>query len=367
MKFVGEYPKEVKKLLIASLVSGINTVIISEPGWGKTEMALTTAQNVAPDGTVFIELDPSTPPETIKGTYDPAKMLDGKLERIITGTPYDPQAKIVILDEVWRANDVVFDALIHATAPKLVSPLERPIFWGTANWVNKSERNAALRDRFGLYMFLEGDLNAEEIVSEQLKNGMWDISWADDVPRWDECIKIRKEKPTKRSEDAVRAIVSTLVAEASKPADEKIMRPRFTVNPRRVGQWSEILFRLSVYYTGRANFDDASQAAEMLKYAYPILDKKTARDWHEITVSIANSFGSILDAIVQQCEMRAFEISSGSQSGTETVTKIANIIREALSNAKKACGDFNLTDKDPRYKNAEKRLNKVMSKSLRGE
>lgn len=365
MKFVGEYPKEVKKLFTASLVSGTNTIIISKPGWGKTEMALTIGKNVAPDGTIFIELDPSTPPETIKGAYDPAKMLDGQLERIVKGTPYDPDAKIVILDEIWRANDVVFDSLIHATAPKLVNPIDRPIFWGTANWVNKSERNAALRDRFGLYMFLEGDLNAEEVVSQQINNGMWDLTWADDVPRWEECIRIRKAKPTKKSEDTIKAVISTLVAEASKPADEKDLRPRFEVNPRRVGQWAEILFRLSILYHGKANFDDVSQAAELLKYAYPLMDKETARAWHEVTASIANSFGSVLDAIVKQCELKAHEIKNSGKSGNEVVTQMASAIRDAFDNAKRALRDYNLDEDDPRYQNATKRLNKIMSSSLR--
>lgn len=366
MEFVGQYPKEVKKLLIASLVSGMNTVIISKPGWGKTEMALTAGKNVAPDGTIFIELDPSTPPETIKGAYDPAKMLDGQLERIVAGTPYDPKAKIVILDEIWRANDVVFDSLIHATAPKLVNPIDRPIFWGTANWVNKSERNAALRDRFGLYMFLEGDLMAEDIVTQQLNNGQWDLSWADDVPRWEDCINIRKAKPTQRSLDAVRAVIATLVAEASKPADEKDLRPKFEVNPRRVGQWAEILFRLSVYHTGKANFDDVSQAAELLKYAYPLLDKETARAWHEVTSSIANSFGSVLDTIVKQCEMQAYEISRSGASGNDVITRMASVIRDSFENIKQARKDFNADEKDPRYQQAEKRLNSMMSTILRG-
>lgn len=366
MKFVGEYPKEVKKFFIASLVSGMNAIIISEPGWGKTEMALTTGKNVAPDGTIFLELDPSTPPETIKGAYDPAKMLDGQLERILTGTPYDPNAKIVILDEIWRANDVVFDALIHATAPKLVNPIDRPIFWGTANWVNKSERNAALRDRFGMYMFLEGDLNAEDVVVQQMNNGSWDLSWADDVPRWEECIRIRKVKPTKRSEDVIKAIVATLVAEASKPADEKELKPRFKVNPRRVGQWAEILFRMSVFYHGKANFDDATQAAEFLKYAYPVMDKETARSWHEVTASIANSFGSVLDSIVKQCEMKAHEIKNSGRTGNEVVTQLASAIRDAFDNAKKARQDFNVDENDPRYQQASKRLNSIMSASLRG-
>lgn len=171
MKWMGQYPKDVKLALIASAISGHHCIFVSEPGYGKTEMAHQAAKAVAgEDGRLMIPIDPSTPPEAIRGAWNPASMLQGKLERVVDGTPYDPTIKVVILDEIWRANDVCFDALIHVTGRKDIDQTTRPVFWGTANFVGKQDRTAALRDRFAIWMWLNPALPAG-LVESHLNNG----------------------------------------------------------------------------------------------------------------------------------------------------------------------------------------------------
>lgn len=292
MKFAGSYTQKFRSILTASAVSGQNLMAISSPGWGKTDMARATARGIAGDqGMIFIELDPSTPPEVIRGAYDPAALLNGELKRIVTGTPFDPNAKIVILDEVWRANDVLFDGLIHATAQKAVDPAKHPVIWGTANFVGKAERTEALRDRFAMWYWMDGELDTSGVIAAHLNNGFSgvDPDWSNGLPDWQTCLDIRAAHPGSHALQAVTEMIETLVEEAGKA--------NFPINPRRVVQWSHLLFCNGMYQTGSDDFNTVPTAASaMLRYAYPASDKATSQKWAEVAVSIADSVGAAIES-----------------------------------------------------------------------
>jgi MoxR-like ATPase len=360
MKFVGSYTQDFKNLLTASAVSGQNVMTISRPGWGKTEMALQSAKAIDPSGFAFIELDPSTPPEVIRGAYDPAAMLNGQLVRLIKGTPYDPDAHVIILDEIWRANDVVFDALVHATNQKLIDQTTRPVFWGTSNFVGKAERTEALRDRFALWHYMEGNLDAEGIVNAHLNNGTGnDPDWNKDIPSWAECVKIRQQKPTNESEEAVKQMVNNLVDEA--------IASNFDVNPRRVVQWAEIMFRVSVLYYGSTKFTSVHpNAALLMRYAYPCATKELSIKWHEVAASIADKVGAAIEAYRAIALEKFQEIAKITASGD--LSKKTELMGELGQTLAKAQQEFDKIGKgDPRAAAAKSELVEWFSKAVRGE
>lgn len=291
MKFVGNYVQNIKLACIASAVSGHNLMLISQPGWGKTDMVRDAAAAIAGgDGTIYLELDPSTPPDTVKGAYDPAKLLEGQLCRIVTGTPYDPAARVVILDEFWRSSDVIADALIHATNQKAIDQTTRPVFWGTANFVGKAERTEALRDRFAMWYHLEPELNVRGIVAAHLNNGTGhDPDFTQGLPSWDVCLDIRRLTPGKTALDLIENRLNVLAVEAQKEG--------FVINPRRIVQWAEIAFRYSAYVNGTNDFSTLPlNLGTILQWCYPTTDKATAKKWAAVCASIIDQVGSALEA-----------------------------------------------------------------------
>lgn len=357
MKFVGKYTQEFKRVLVASAISGHNLMSISAPGWGKTDMALATARSISPDGTIFIELDPASPPEIIRGAYDPAALLNGRLSRVLTGTPYDPAAQVVILDEVFRSNDVLFDSLIHATSMKQIDQLKRPVFWGTCNFVGKSERTEALRDRFALWLHLEPELDATGIARAHLSNGTGGIDpdWAKGLPTWADCVNARSQQPTPRASHLVEDVIEVLTSEANNAG--------FQVNPRRIVQWAEILFRVSFHLSGTNDFQSIpTDAASLLKYCYPTVEKATAQKWAQVAASIVDPLGGLIDAIKAEAYAEFKKVN-----GLPIAERKGHIIElgQVMANAQ-----LSLNDKgkgDPRADEAYKEIAGWFSQAVRGE
>lgn len=287
-RFVGKYVTEMRRVLEISALAGENAIIISPPGYGKTEIALTLAEAMTgTEGTLMIELDPSTPPEVIRGAYDPSALLDGRLERVIAGTPYDPSKNIVILDELWRASDIMFDALIHATNQKRRG-IYKPVMWGTSNFVGAKERTEALKDRFALWMYPTMTLDVRGIVSSHRTNGFNASVWDSPIP-WDYILEIRNAEITQKSADVISDMLETLTGEAIKEG--------FAINPRRIVQWENILKGGTIAETGSADFDAIpASVSSMLKYAFPLDNATIAGKWAEVSGSIVDSVGARIES-----------------------------------------------------------------------
>ena len=364
MKFVGSYTNDLKRLMIASAVAGHNVMFVSPPGWGKTEMARAAAESIAgADGSLTVEFDPSSPPEIIKGIYDPAQMLQGKAVKLIENTPYDPTKHIVVLDEVWRGNDPLFDSLLHATSMKNVDPATRPVFWGTSNFVGKAERTAALRDRFALWHFMSNlDLDASGIVEAHLMNGTGlDPTWAKDFPKWADCVAIRRTHPGLLALDAVTELVNQVIEEAN--------NAKFSVNPRRVTQWAELLYFSSVLSTGSTNFTTIpAEVTKLLQYAYPCTDEKTAAEWRTVALSIGDKVGAAIEAVMALA-VEAFKqvtVTAAGDSGKMASLSIdlglkLTDAQEKLEKIGEKYGE------ETRINEATNKLTSIYRKALRGE
>lgn len=282
----------------AALVSHQNMMVICPPGWGKSKMAYwMSVRSAEKAGTVFVPLSPSTPPEKITGPVSIEALKQGKLEYSVTGTPYDPNASIVVLDELYRSSDVIFDMLIHRTND-IVDHDNQPVFLGTSNWTAKSERTEALRDRFALWYYFEPD----GVDSEAIIRAMDISTWAFNVPSIKEAKEIRAIPIPTVSLDAIIKAVDNL--------QDAIGNEKFEVNPRRVEAWREILFRFSVYKTGQAAFKDVpAEALRVLKYAYPAKDAAEMRKWAGLASTVVDVVGSKIEAYVQEAKKKFLKVA----------------------------------------------------------
>lgn len=308
----------------ASLLARQNAVVVSPPGYGKTKMSYHMARRTVGDGLVFLPLSPSTPPERITGPIDVVALKEGRLENNKEGTPYDPKARIVILDEFWRANEVVFDQLIHATND--VTRRETPVFWGTSNFVVKSKRTEALSDRFALWYYFEPNgVNVEAVVNSE------DIStWDFRLPTFKEIEEVRKVEYT---EDARKALVN-----AVNIIIEAIGKESFVVNNRRVEAWRDLLFRLSVFTTGKNTFKTVpDEAMKIIRYAYPATDGDEARKWKSVSLAVVDSVGVAIEqsrAITMQKFNQVVDANDGNEKSALMV-ELGQILAQAEEDLKR--------------------------------
>lgn len=291
--FVGSYVDDVRDVTIAGLVSGQNVMLLGAPGFGKTAIARDVAERVASNGEKwsFNRLDPSTPVETVAGAYDPAALLDGRLERVTDGTPYQPGNRIAILDEMFRASEPMFDKLLDVCDRKDVDNGDAATVVGTANFVAESERTEALIDRFAFWYWVDAnDFDAAAIVDVHLgTNGK--PTTPGEIPTWDDVARVRAYEPTAETMDVVKRFILTLV-EIATPEGRK-------PHPRRLAQWSQIVYRVSAYEHGAADFDTVSPlAARVMRFAWPNTSPESAGEWATIVAATIDPIDSAVDEIM---------------------------------------------------------------------
>lgn len=355
-KLVGHYMEEVKEGYIASALSGLNLCYISSPGWGKTESAKRAAAAVAGDNWLKLEITPSSPPELVTGPYNPALIInEGRMERIVKGSAYDPDAHIVILDEFARGNEPLNDALIHATDQKDIPVAERPVFWGTSNFPLKGERAGALVDRFGLWVYIKPDMNIADMTRSHLLNGSdSDPDFVQGFPTWDQIVEIRKSVP---SENAIKAI--TAVIEAL--ADEIRKDGKFSLNPRRVTQWCALLHTVSTFYYGSPDYATVHpKAVGMLRFAYPCLTQEAANAWAKLASSVADNVGAAIEAIysVAKAKIDQALAAPSPEEKTRLVAGLGMTLKEAADEMRRIGGG------DPRVKEFLMQLNMMFSEAV---
>jgi MoxR-like ATPase len=303
--FIGDYMTECATIAAASLISGLHFIAISKPGMGKTELltalsasvtgeSLADIDNGESHSAILVKLSPSTPPESITGSYDPAELLNGRLTRVTDKTAYDPAARVIILDEVSRANDIVHDINLHLMTRR-IDPT--PVIWGTSNFTPAGDRAAALRDRFALWQWIPNNtridtraiarahLTALSGLSASLGLSLADID------------SVRRMTPGNSASDAVIDVIDNLIRECSKP-NEKIAI-KIDINPRRIAQWVKLLFYNAAAVNGSDNFTVIPDSVlRLMKYAYPTQSESESREWGQVASLICDPIGSALDAVL---------------------------------------------------------------------
>lgn len=295
--FVGSYVGDLRDVMIAAAVSGQNVMLMGAPGYGKTAVSLDVAARAAGDKFAFVRLDPTTPVDAVAGAFDPAAMLDGRIERVTDGTPYEPGTRIVILDELFRASEPMFDKLLDVADRKDLPRGERPVVIGTSNFAVENDRTEALIDRFAIWYWVDAsDVDISAVMRAQFAaNG--EPTTPGTVPTWDEIETVRGFSPSESTVDVVIRWVENLRA---------VCEPEgYHLHPRRANQWRELVYRVSAYEYGAADFDSVSpMAARIMRFAWSNMTPTAAGEWATIVAATVDAVGAAVDEIISESVVR---------------------------------------------------------------
>lgn len=350
-KFVGSYVGEITDALLVSALSGQHAILLGAPGWGKTAIARSVAEQFADGQWTFTRFDPSTPVEAIAGTYDPAKMLEGELVRLTEGTPYHPGMEVAVLDEVFRANEPMFDRLLDVLD---MQDKDGPTCWGTANFVAQSERTEALIDRFGLWVWITPEqLDANALAKAALVNGGKPQAQVKTTRQ-----EIQKAREATPSDEAIAAVAKTIAE-----LEDEARHNGLSVHPRRKVQWANILFRVTAWETGSGDFSEVSEfAKKSLRWAMPAVDAQEAANWRSIVTSIQDRVLAAIEAVLAE-HVGEFRRVAGVSDPAQRRAEIPGL-GTAMADAQQALAS--LAGDDPRVDDAIALINQWFAAAAQG-
>lgn len=351
--FVGTYVKDMTLVMAASMLSRQNAIFLGAPGFGKTRIAEAMARHLAQPYSL-VRIDPSTPVEVLRGPYDPAAMLNGRLERVVDGTPYADDVAVAILDELFRGNRALFDAALDVT--DRVDRQDAPPVWATSNFVVNDDRVQALIDRFALWLWVNpGPLDVQAITAAQLNSGGRPSLDTAGLPTWQDIERVRAMQPGPNAIKAVAELIQQMTDGAAKEG--------LTVHPRRVTQWANVLFRVSAWLTDDPDFTTVpAEASRMLRYCHPAITPEEAATWHEIAAEVVDTVGAAIEQVMANvlAEMQKLTGKSG-RDMPALVAGLTNVMQNAQTTLTKVGGD------DPRVEEAIGQMNKWLALGVQGK
>lgn len=305
--FVGQYVDEMAKLTTVSLLAGTHAIAISGPGTGKTAIFESVARDVAHTDWCMVRCDPSTPPEKIKGAIDVQRYLQsGEFAEKVDGTPFDPTVKVVILDEMTRASDVVHNLNIQTLdRGRGNDAYKYPVVWGTANFVKTSAQIEALLDRIALWFHIpDEEIDNLEFVKAQVagrKNGGLHVRYP--LPCWNTIQEVRGMDYGMNAVKAVAAFMDLVIGELG--------AKNIRVNRRRREQWQRILLAASAYETGSGDFSHLSPLAlEVFKYAWSAPKPEDQIAFQSIIAECSNPVQHAIDQALAEAVVKLNELNA---------------------------------------------------------
>src|SRR5262245_1901669 len=148
-RFLGK--EEVIRLLLISVVAGEHAVLIGPPGTAKSALIRLFSRLLQANYFEYL-LTRFTEPNEIFGPVDIAAFREGRYERRIDGML--PQAEVVFLDEVFKSNSAILNALLTLLNERRYTSGGRVIrcpllsAFGASNEVPTNESLTAIYDRF---------------------------------------------------------------------------------------------------------------------------------------------------------------------------------------------------------------------------
>jgi hypothetical protein len=295
----------------ASLLACQNMEVISAPGLGKTSILHFMARQVfggmLEEGGHYLKLEctPSTRVERVIGYENPLFMLDPDakekgIPRFITeGTPRDPNVWHVLLNERSRLNEMAADALIPVMDLEL-NRYKQVTFWGDSNHLPQSERFEALGDRFALRIhYPEPVTDVEGVMSKPPLH-----TWTFDVPNWDEIIETRAALEAWRIGGNDNKTFH-LIKDALNTVASAIPGTAFRINPRRVVQWTAILYAMGFHASGEAHFGDLPlKAFQALSFCYPTKTPVEALEWRKLVMASVDPLETAIAEFEHQAIMQ---------------------------------------------------------------
>src|SRR5947209_13722124 len=148
-RFLGK--DEVIRLLLIAVLAGEHAVLIGPPGTAKSALIRTFARLLHARYFEYL-LTRFTEPNEIFGPVDIAAFREGKYQRRIEGML--PESEIVFLDEVFKSNSAILNALLtllnerqYSNGGKLLTVPLISLF-GASNEIPNDDNLAAIFDRF---------------------------------------------------------------------------------------------------------------------------------------------------------------------------------------------------------------------------
>lgn len=292
--FAGKYIDSLRDVYVASLLSGLNSVAIGAPGYGKTDVALSILGDMfSPGEYTFTRLSPTTPAEAVEGPVDIQKLMSvSEFERKVAGTPMDGQMQAHLVDEIFRANSMVLQSLMFVSDRKDLK--FAPPVLATANFLPRGEEFEALLDRFGLWHWVEPSAaDAGAIARSKLMGGAGRLHVPGNLPTTQDIgeIHFAAEQPGLRAVEAVAGVIEQLAADVAAEG--------LTVNPRRVTAWAHLLYRCGVYYSGSADFQAVPDAAmRLLRFAWRAATPAEAQRWTQLAGSVADPVAAAVEQVL---------------------------------------------------------------------
>ncbi|HEY3817914.1 MAG TPA: AAA family ATPase [Polyangiaceae bacterium] len=148
-RFLGK--DEVIRLLIVAAIAGEHAVLIGPPGTAKSALIRTFARLIQANYFEYL-LTRFTEPNEIFGPVDISAFREGRYERRTEGML--PEAEIVFLDEVFKSNSAILNALLTLLNERRYTSgghvLRCPLLsaFGASNEVPGDETLTAIYDRF---------------------------------------------------------------------------------------------------------------------------------------------------------------------------------------------------------------------------
>jgi MoxR-like ATPase len=148
-RFLGK--DEVIRLLLIATIAGEHAVLIGPPGTAKSALLRTFARLLSANYFEYL-LTRFTEPNEIFGPVDIAAFREGRYQRRTEGML--PQAEIVFLDEVFKSNSAILNALLTLLNERTFTSggqvIKVPLLsaFGASNEVPTDETLTAIFDRF---------------------------------------------------------------------------------------------------------------------------------------------------------------------------------------------------------------------------
>ena len=153
--------------MLAALASGNHVLLLGEPGTGKS--ALVNALNKSISGASMFSwlLTKASPPEELLGPLSLKALENDEFKRITTGKL--PEAHIAFLDEIWKANSTILNALLGILNERVFyngpTPTTVPLLaaFGASNEYPTDTELAALWDRFLVKFWIDRLSDADKL------------------------------------------------------------------------------------------------------------------------------------------------------------------------------------------------------------
>jgi len=209
--FVGR--EEEAKVVLLALLTKEHAVLIGEPGTAKSALIRRVAQILNMKYFIYL-LTRYTEPAELFGPLDINALKEGKYVRITTNRL--PEAEIVFLDEIFKANSAILNTLLTIMNERLFYDGYTEIrvalwsLFGASNEVPEDPELEALYDRFLLRHYVKP---VSEDMWRDLLRRAWDIE------------RLGYEKPAIRINRQVLEEIHRLVLEVDlSPIESKLLK-----------------------------------------------------------------------------------------------------------------------------------------------